>query len=110
MAATLDQVLAAVNTANRKLDTLISEMGIVMSLQDDLAAATAILQDETGVLLDSNDKLAAVLAQLQAAVAADKPVDQAVVDNFEAALAQHRSSVDKIAALASPEPAPPAGT
>jgi capsule polysaccharide export protein KpsE/RkpR len=102
MAATLDQVLAAVNTASRKIDTLISEMGIVMSLQDDLAAATATLQTETASLIDSNTKLEAILQQLKQA-----NVDPAIVSAFDAALNQHKASVDSISALANP-PTPPA--
>jgi hypothetical protein len=116
MAATLDQVIAALDgvhakldtlaglvaTANSKLDTLLPEMRLVMSLQDDLAQATATLQDETATLLDSNAKLTQVLADLRAAAEANQPVDPVIVANFEAALGQHKTSVDKIAALASP--------
>jgi hypothetical protein len=122
MAATLDQVIAALDgahakldtlagqvaTANSKLDTLLPEMRLVMSLQDDLAAATATLQDETATLIDSNRKLGVVLASLKAAVAANQPVDPAVVAQFEAALGQHQGAVDNIAALANPAE-PPAG-
>ena len=119
MAATLDQVLAAlagvhakldtlagqVATANSKLDTLLPEMRLVMSLQDDIAAATATLQAETVTLLDSNVKLTAVLESMKTA-----NVDPAIVEAFDAALGQHKTAVDNIAALASPpEQPPPAG-
>ena len=123
MAATLEQVLAAlagvhakldtlagsVATANSKLDTLLPEMRLVMSIQDDIAAATALLQAETVTLLDSNDKLAAVLQQLRDAAAANAPVDPQVVADFEAALDLHKTSVDKIATLANSPDTPPAG-
>lgn len=111
MATTLDEVLGEVRVASRKLDTLIEQMGIVMSLQDDIAGATAALRDETATLADSNAKLTQVLTDLRTAVAANQPVDPQVVADFEAALAQHKTSVDALAALAAP-PAPdqpPAG-
>jgi hypothetical protein len=124
VATTLDQVyallqgvqaqlatVAATAAANgSKLDILIPEMRLVMALQDDLAAATVTLQDETASLQDSNAKLAQVLADLQAAVAANAPVDPAVVTAFEAALGQHQTSVDAIANLVPPDQTtPPAG-
>lgn len=97
MAATLDQVLAAVQLASRKIDTLISEMGIVMSLQDDLTAATATLTAEVAVLNTSYDQLSAILEQLrQSNVSAD------VVAAFDSALSGLKPSVDKIAALTQP--------
>jgi hypothetical protein len=117
MAVTLDQVLAALDgvhskldllagavaTGNSKLDTLLPEMRLIMSLQDDLAAATATLQEETASLLDSQAKLAAVLDQMKAA-----NVDPAIVAAFDDALGQHKSAVDNISLLANPAP-PPAG-
>lgn len=131
MAATLDQVLAsldgvhakldtlagAVATGNSKLDTLLPEMRLVMALQDDLAAATKLLQDESATLLASNDKLSQVLSDLREAVRQNQPVDPSVVAAFEDALGQHKTSVDKIATLAAdqdPHPdtepvTPPAG-
>ena len=114
MAATLDQALAAlegvhakldtlagqVASANSKLDTLLPEMRLVMSLQDDLAQATATLQEETASLLDSQAKLAAVLDTMKAS-----NVDPAIVAAFDDALNQHKASVDKISTLAHPPPA-----
>lgn len=103
--AKLDRLAGAVATATSQLDTLLPEMRLVMSLADDIAAATATLQDETASLLDSNAKLAEVLNQLRAA-----NVDPAIVADFEAALGQHKTAVDNIAALAATpdQPAPPA--
>jgi outer membrane murein-binding lipoprotein Lpp len=108
VAATLEQVLAAVQAAstkadraNAKLDALLTEMGIVMSLQDDLAAATQTLTDEVTQLNSSYDQLAALVDQLRAA-----EVDPEVVAGFDAALAGLKPSVDKIAALTTPPPPP----
>ena len=101
MAATLDQILSAVSIANRKLDTLISGMGAIMALQDDLVAAQQLLNEESASLADSYDKLAALLDQMRQA-----QVDPAIVAAFETTLAAHKTSVDKIATLANPAPAP----
>lgn len=97
MAATLDQVLAAVTMLTRKVDTLISEMGIIMSLQDDLAAATATLTAEVAQLNTSFDELTALVAQLR-----QSNVDPAVIAGFDDALARLKPSVDKIASIAVP--------
>ena len=119
-AATTDQVLAAVTLLGRKIDTLISEMGIVMTTQDDINAMVAALTDtvstlttETGVLTDAVPRIEAAIAALQDA---NPALDlTALTDEMKLvspAVARLTPAVSAVAAIAptpTPAPPPPAG-
>jgi prefoldin subunit 5 len=113
MAATIDQVLAAVSAlnaavgrANSKLDMLLTGQGLQMALEDDIEGATATLTAEVATLNTAHDQLAALIAQLQQQIA-DGNVNPAIVSQFETALGTLKPAVDNVAALV--PAAPPAG-
>jgi hypothetical protein len=110
VAATNDQILAAVTLLTRKIDTVITEMGILMSQADDISAATAELNTEVANLTSAHDELAALVQALRDQVAADA-IPQSIMDGFDSALAKLKPAVDSVAAIAAPPPPPepPAG-
>lgn len=101
MAATLDQVLAAVTLLGRKTDTLIMQMGILMTQADDIRAATDTLNAEVGALTEAHDQLAALVQQLRDQVAAGT-IPESIMTGFDQALAKLKPAVDSVAAIAAP--------
>ena len=98
MTATLDQILAAIKTANLKLDVL---MGQQDNLDIDVAAIGQAITDLTGSVTTE-------IAALKAAAAAGQPLDFGPLDEKAAALTAAVASVKASAAPPAP-PAPPAG-
>lgn len=105
MTATLDQVLAAVTLLGRKTDTLIMQMGILMTQADDIKAATDTLNAEVlPALSQAHDDLAALIQKLRDEVAAGT-IPESIMTGFDEALAKLKPAVDSVAAIAAP-PAP----
>lgn len=95
MTVTLDQILAAIHTANLKLDVLMAQQD---ALNADVAALGAALTDLTGAVT-------AEIQALKAAAAAGQPLDLGPLDAKVAALSTAVASVKALAAPAVP-PAP----
>lgn len=106
MAATLDQVLAAVNLLTRKVDTVITEMGILMSQADDITAATTALNDAVTTLTQAHADLEALVQALRDQVAAGT-IPDAIMTGFDQALARLKPAVDNVAEIAAPAPPAP---
>lgn len=105
MTATLDQVLAAVTLLGRKTDTLIMQMGILITQADDIKAATDTLNAEVlPALSQAHDDLAALIQKLRDEVAAGT-IPESIMTGFDEALAKLKPAVDSVAAIAAP-PAP----
>jgi lipopolysaccharide export system protein LptA len=95
MPAANDQILAALNTVNRKLDVL-------MSQQDELNTDVQALQQADVEIGQDTDALTAEIADLKAKVDAGQPVDLSGLDAIAASL---KVKTDALHALV---PAPPA--
>ena len=96
MTATLDQVLAAVQLATRKIDTLLSEAGIIMSQQDDLNAdVQAIGQAVT----DLGTAAAAIEAEIAALKNANPALD---LSGLDSAVGSLKDAVSAVGAIAPP--------
>lgn len=89
MAATLDQVLAAVNSANRKLDVL-------MSQQDELNADVQAVQQ---AVTDLGTAATAIETEIAALKAANPALDLTALD---AQVASLKTAVSGVAAIAPP--------
>lgn len=109
--ATLDQVLAVVNTVSAKLSTVIQELGVLMTQQDDtnaaLAGYTATLNAVADELNATHAELVDLLAQLRAQVAAGQ-VTPATMAALDAAVARVKPAADQMEAALAPDQPPPA--
>lgn len=95
MPATNDQILAALNTINRKLDVL-------MSQQDAIDTDVQALQQADVEIGQDTDALTAEIADLKAKVDAGQPVNLSGLDAIATSL---KAKTDALHALV---PAPPA--
>ena len=95
MTATLDQVLAAITTANRKLDVL-------MSQQDDLAADVQIVDQ---AVTDLGTAATAIEAEIAALKTANPALD---LTGLDTAVGSLKTAVSGVTAIAPPA-TPPAG-
>jgi prefoldin subunit 5 len=89
MAATLDQILNALNTINRKLDVL-------MSQQDDITADVQAVQQAV-------DDLGTAATAIEAEIAALKGANPALdLTGLDSAVASLKTAVSGVAAIAPP--------
>lgn len=99
MPATLDQVLAALNTINRKLDVLMSQQDAIDTAVQSLTAVLTDVQGDAATLVTD-------LTALAAAVAAGQPVNtdalNALVTNAQSVQAALDSATSQVTALAPP--------
>ena len=89
MTATLDQILAAITTVNRKLD-------VIMSQQDDI---TADVQAVNQAVTDLGTATTAIEAEITALKAANPAVD---LTGLDAAVGSLKTAVSGVAAIAPP--------
>ena len=101
MAATLDQILSAVKTANLKLDVL-------MSQQDDIDTDVRAIADALAAVQGDAATLVTDVTAIAAKIAAGQPVDTSALDALVATAQGVQSAIDSatasVTALANPVP------
>ena len=99
MTATLDQILAALNTINRKLDVLMSQQDAIDTAVQALTTVLTDVQGDAATLVTD-------LTALAAAIAAGQPVDttalNALVTSAQSVQAALDSATAQVTALAPP--------
>ena len=100
MAVTNAQVLTAVTRLASKVDVILTQIGILMSQQDDISADTAAIVQ---AVTDLGTAVTNVQAEIDQLKAANPALDLTALD---AAVASLQPAVAGVQALA---PAPPAG-
>ena len=105
MITTNGQILAAVNAANKKLDTALSQIGTIMSQQDDITADVQVISQ---AVTDLGTAATAIEAEIASLKTTNPALDLAPLD---AAVGSLKTAVSGVTAIAPPPaaaPAPPA--